>query len=188
MSEDMEVLPAAPRQPYWAPDDPDTCEDRVERLARHGIAPVKRLFAGAVRDVPRGSRFGWLTQEQRELVADSALLAPLVRDQGVTAILAGNDGVAVRLHRWFRFAGLRVPRDVSLLSFDNSSAIAGLPISSMDLGLGSLGYRAFHLILGDLGIRANRRGDLIGEPAVNHGLSVGPVRKGALSVDLSGEV
>jgi DNA-binding LacI/PurR family transcriptional regulator len=65
----------------------------------------------------------------------------LLDDLGVTAILAPNDYFAHQYYHWLRAAGLRLPEDVSLLSFDNNRYSLPFSISSIDFGFGDLVLR-----------------------------------------------
>jgi DNA-binding LacI/PurR family transcriptional regulator len=71
----------------------------------------------------------------------------LARRSGVTAILCGNDDLAIGVRRALHEAGREVPRDVSLVGFDDapgaSYAIPALTTVSMDfLALGATCFRA----------------------------------------------
>jgi DNA-binding LacI/PurR family transcriptional regulator len=62
--------------------------------------------------------------------------------------------------------GLEIPDDISLLSIDNYDSFTVLPVSTVDIGADTLGYRAFHAILGDIPYRRRGGRSIIGEPRV----------------------
>lgn len=69
-----------------------------------------------------------------------------------------------------------MPRDVSLISFDNTRLAGGLNISSVDFGFGYLGYSAFHFIMQDVPINRTRHGDIPARPHVAHRGSIAFLR------------
>jgi DNA-binding LacI/PurR family transcriptional regulator len=78
----------------------------------------------------------------------------LARRRGVTAILCGNDDLAVGVRRALHEAGREVPRDVSLIGFDDAPGTAftipALTTVSMDfLALGTTCFRAARAALLD---------------------------------------
>jgi DNA-binding LacI/PurR family transcriptional regulator len=58
--------------------------------------------------------------------------------------------------------GLSVPRDVSIISFDNSVECRNFPVSTIDFGFSRLGYRAAHVFIGDIPVKADRYGNVPG--------------------------
>ena len=74
--------------------------------------------------------------------------ARLARDESVTAVLAGNDELAIGLMKAFVDAGRSVPGDVSVVGFDDEPFAAmwtpGLTTVAQDFG--GLGRRAFDLL------------------------------------------
>lgn len=84
--------------------------------------------------------------------------------------------------------GFRIPRDISLLSFDNQPPLQISPVSSVDFGMGYLGYSAFHYLFGVLPVKHERNGDIASTPHIVNRGSTGPaprkgfVHPGAVSV------
>lgn len=85
-------------------------------------------FVTALRDysVPASDDLNiWYTAQHLEALqsrSDTGLFAPLLRrNKGMyTAVICQNDEIAYWLIRELRYAGIRVPEDVSVVSFDNS--------------------------------------------------------------------
>lgn len=73
-----------------------------------------------------------------------------ILEQRPTAVVSPNDAFAHTMHRWLVLAGIRLPDQLSLLSFDNSFHEYAFLISSIDWGFGHLGYAAFHSLMGDI--------------------------------------
>lgn len=96
-------------------------------------------FTGSQR---RGSRQAW-EQDQRQLTRwIKSLPMPI-------AIMACNDDRGLQVLDACRRADIRVPDDVAVLGVDNDEYICGLatpPLSSIDLGLEDIGYRAAQLL------------------------------------------
>ena len=103
-------------------------------LGRHGLAPA--------RHVPSS----WWPPESREGLATELAAAPAPP----TAVIAMNDRVAMGVYQALGEAGLRVPVDVSVVSFDNSDLAWWLApgLSSIGLPYFEMGRRAVELVLG----------------------------------------
>ncbi len=80
----------------------------------------------------------------------------------ITAIIAPNDEMAIRYYLSSNRAGKAIPRDISMVSFDNRYTLKPFPISSVDFGLEFLGYQSFHYIYGVIPIHAGKRNQLFG--------------------------
>lgn len=95
----------------------------------------------------------------------------------VTAWIAPRDQTAYHLFWWMQAAGLGVPEDISLLSFDNRHARG---VSSIDFGFGYLGYAAFHSIFGIIKLRRCRGGRIPNRPYLLDRGTIGWPRTGSL--------
>jgi len=90
-----------------------------------------------------------------------------------TAIIAPNDFAAIKIYNALCQIGLSIPGDISLLSFDNDPFLQISPISTVDFGMGYLGYCAFHYLFGILPIKHDRNGDIQARPHIVNRGSVG---------------
>lgn len=97
--------------------------------------------------------------------------------KNVTAWIAPRDQTAHHLFWWMQAAGLNVPEDLSLVSFDNRNARG---VSSVDFGFGYLGYAAFHSIFGIIDLRRSRGGNIPNRSFLLDRGTVGMPRKGPL--------
>lgn len=84
-----------------------------------------------------------------------------------TVIIAPNDIRARRYYHICNQLGIRIPHDISLLSFDNAPFIRPFSISSIDFGMHSLGFKALHCIFRDLRIE-HLEGRIWAKPRINH--------------------
>jgi DNA-binding LacI/PurR family transcriptional regulator len=89
-------------------------------------------------------------------------LRELLRTHRVTAMIAPNDFYQQKVYLWATNVGLHVPKDLSLVSFDNSTESFIFPLASIDPGFSYLGYLAAHLFIGDIAVPADRWGDIPG--------------------------
>jgi len=83
--------------------------------------------------------------------------------RNVTAIVAVNDSAAQEYYIWLLAAGLGVPRNISLIAFDNLPSAFLYPITTIDFGFQQLGYLAAHIAIGDFAVRADAEGNLPGK-------------------------
>jgi DNA-binding LacI/PurR family transcriptional regulator len=103
-------------------------------------------LAAAGRPVPAPHPAGW-TPRSGYLAARAVVAEP-----EVTAILAGNDDLAIGVLRAAREAGRRVPEDLSVIGFDDApqSAYLAPALTSVRLdfeGLGRAGFGLLHTLL-----------------------------------------
>lgn len=78
--------------------------------------------------------------------------AAAVRASGCTAVIAYNDLIAIGLMRELAMAGVQVPRDISLIGFDDifGSDFTAPPLTTIQMPLQQQGARAVQLILSEL--------------------------------------
>lgn len=109
----------------------------LRSLSHHGIDRDARLVEAADHTVDGG-----LTAMTRMLESGS----------GVTAALASNDLTAIGMLRAVRRAGLLVPRDISIVGFDDIrlAEFTEPPLTTVRLSRKELGERAFHALLSNL--------------------------------------
>ncbi|MFD0899170.1 LacI family DNA-binding transcriptional regulator [Actinomadura sediminis] len=77
----------------------------------------------------------------------------IARDPSVTAVFAANDAMALGLLRALSEAGRRVPRDVSVVGFDNvpESPFFAPPLTTVRQNFGEVGRHAFTLLMDRIG-------------------------------------
>jgi len=97
--------------------------------------------------------------------AGRAGLAPVrqfIKECGITAIILPNDVFAHQWYFWLFHLDIDVPKDISLISFDNAPELRMLPVSTIDFGFSRLGYLAAHLFIVDIPVRADADGNIGG--------------------------
>ncbi|MCW2581688.1 MAG: Transcriptional regulator, LacI family [Klenkia sp.] len=84
--------------------------------------------------------------------AGLALAARIAAGESVTAVFAGNDQMALGLMVGLREAGLQVPRDVSVVGFDDvpEAAFFTPPLTTVRQDFAELGRRGVELVLAQL--------------------------------------
>jgi len=101
------------------------------------------VLSAAGAPIPELLRGDWTARSGYEL--GERLLAL----EGVTAVLAANDQMALGLLRRVHEAGLDVPHDLSVVGFDDipESAYFTPPLTTVRQDFGELGRRCLHLLL-----------------------------------------
>lgn len=197
ISPELQVVPVSNRTPFWSGDE--TPAQRVRRLSEHGVPHIRRHLRQTLRAHPglldssvmqHSDFYRWyggpLDRGERALLWSTPLLAPLLSEHRVTALVAPCDHFARYYATWLSLAGIEVPADVSLVSFNNYVEYSLQPITSIDLGMDTMGYAALHVMLGDIavGTPGNR---IEGEICTVERGSVGPV-DGSRSFRFSGSL
>ncbi|MBD3317218.1 MAG: GntR family transcriptional regulator [Chitinivibrionales bacterium] len=142
----------------------DVSEQCGDYLRRRGIPLPDRSKSASVLLTFRLLLDGKHDYERHERPRLAALLSQIKRllvyfkthelffsEIGLTAIIGPNYVLTKRyISGWLSLYGLRVPDDISLLTFDhqNSAPLSGF--NTVNHGFEYLGYRAFHIIVGML--------------------------------------
>lgn len=153
----------------------------IGRTLRKIDAPfVDKVTALVVRMGSPATPFASLSDDQKEMVLLTSHLGPFVLFPGLTAVIAPNDKHARQFFRWFTAAGIQIPQDLSLVSFDDRQEVTWPhAISSVNFGFDSLGYTAFHALLGDVPVKTDRWRSVSAKSRLNHSATIGlatPVR------------
>jgi len=147
------------------------------------LRPMHEPFAHAMREVVAGmgresARISALAGDQKDLIHLTAHLGAFMIQPGLTAIVAPNDELARRFYPWFAAAKIRVPEDCTLLSFDDrQEKTYPYTISSINFGFDNLGYTAFHILLGDIPIAADKYLSVTAKSRINHYATIGPAHR-----------
>lgn len=126
---------------------------RVGLIAPRPGPPVERERAEGFRrameeaGVPEGERLAVYTGSYHVVQGKLAAQKLLALPQPPTAVLCASDILAAGAMQAFYAAGLRVPEDVSLVGYDNTTAaFLAPPVDSVDLDLGPLGGMVLDLL------------------------------------------
>ena len=118
--------------------------------------------------------FSQLPDNYKGLVHLTAHLGALVTHPGLTALIAPSDRHARFYYRWLQAAGIRVPHDLSLISFDDrQERLYPYSISSVNYGFDDLGFVAFHLLLGDMPVKPDALRSVKSRCRINHLATMG---------------
>lgn len=149
----LSVIPVEYSEPFWGHldlSDPDQVTAFAARL-RHVAAP-----AGAGAPDTRSVR-----ATRAVLRSRTPSMETLLRS-GATALLSLNDLLACQHYLWCGAAGIDVPRQLSIVAFDNSPEFEAIPITTIDFGFAQLGYLAAHLLIRDIPLRLAADGEVPG--------------------------
>lgn len=169
--------------PFVSPDDSAAVRMAVGHLAELGHRKVG-LAIGPQRYVPsRRKRDGFvdaavkllgLTRAEAELLICSTLFsveggqvaAGALLDQGCTGIVCGSDLMALGVVRAARDRGLDVPRDVSVVGFDDSQLIAFTdpPLTTVRQPVQAMAAAAVGALLEEIGGSPVQRTEYVFQP------------------------
>ena len=149
--------------------DSITLQNRVKEILRGDYPTLKNIVRPW-----KNEKFGLQTKVSLDNRQDDRFLTVAswyhalsrILKQKVTCILCPNDYYAFFILWWLTSAGLKIPENLSLLSFDNNPVQNQARINSLDFGFGDLGYSAFHLIHGSVPIKADRNGNVPAKPYI----------------------
>ncbi len=117
-------------------------QDWVEAAAR--AAGWRDTLLAAGRDVPPLLEGDWGARSGHELGHEL-----LASGQEVTAVFVGNDPMALGLYRAVHEAGLAIPRDVSIVGFDDvpEAAFFAPPLTTVRQDFDQVGKRSLQVLL-----------------------------------------
>ncbi|MEY9873919.1 DNA-binding LacI/PurR family transcriptional regulator [Streptacidiphilus sp. MAP12-33] len=92
--------------------------------------------------------------------------ANVLLDKGCTAIVCGSDLMAFGAIRGARARGLSVPRDISVVGFDDSPliAFADPPLTTIRQPVEAMGAAAVNVLLEEIGGNGAQRGEFVFQP------------------------
>lgn len=126
---------------FWKRRDGESRDAILKRLARHGLPSVRQFLASP-------SNRTLAQNKSASIIRNTPYLLPYFAAQPITCLIAGNDEIAADYSLWLRVFGIRVPQNLSLLSFDNHAEALAWSVSSIDFGLAPLGRLAFRFLMG----------------------------------------
>jgi LacI family transcriptional regulator, repressor for deo operon, udp, cdd, tsx, nupC, and nupG len=142
------------------------------------LRPSARRYAGYIRGlrVVFGNADGALTVETEYTVEGGREAAAELLDHGATAIIAGSDLMALGAVEAARDAGLEVPRDVSVIGYDDTTLVrfTSPPLTTLHQPIEEMGQAAAK-VLSDVrhGVAANT-GEMLFRPELIVRESTGP--------------
>ncbi|MEU3374562.1 LacI family DNA-binding transcriptional regulator [Streptomyces sp. NPDC006660] len=171
------------RAPFVSPDDHAAMRMAVGHLADLGHTRVG-LAIGPPRYVPSrrktegftaalGERLGLREQEASAYIRPTLfsveggqVAAAALLDQGCTGIVCGSDMMALGVVRAARERGLDVPRDVSVVGFDDSQLIAFTdpPLTTVRQPVQAMAAAAVSVLLEEIGGTPVQRTEFVFQP------------------------
>lgn len=136
------------REHFWGFEEVPDLQKIKETLATGPFA----VQVDKARDIYRKAPFG------EQLLADAESILGMCGTKQPTAIIAPNDNIAQEIFLLLYTFGIRIPRDISLISFDNVGTSRYFPISTVDFGLSTVGFKVAHLFIGDMAVPVDRHG------------------------------
>lgn|GEM_PF-394468 len=167
-----------PPVPAVVPDVRTGAGDAVDLLVSLGHRRLALVVGDRSTSVVRDYCAGWQSAAERHGIADTvqilrprhddaravrAAVAPLLRDADrPTAIVAVAAGTAHEIMTHARQIGLEIPRDLSLITFQDSFARFTTPtLTAFDLRLGEVGARTVDLVAAQLGLATPADTDVV---------------------------
>jgi DNA-binding LacI/PurR family transcriptional regulator len=80
-----------------------------------------------------------------------------------------------------------IPRDLSLVSFDNHYNQSMYPITAVDQNFGELGYKSAHIFIKDIVVQADKTGRIVSNPKLIDRRSLGLARPQDRSVSAAAD-
>lgn len=114
-----------------------------------GAAGRKSAYTAAMAGLGLKAHVDVLPGDFTEAAGHAAARTLLKRKELPTAVLAANDLVAVGMVAEFRSAGIRVPQDISIVGYDNStlSGLSLISLTTIQQPVVALGAEATRLLL-----------------------------------------
>jgi DNA-binding transcriptional regulator YhcF (GntR family) len=170
----MHILDSREQPPVFEYSPSTSVEEALRALSPSPLAIARNLAVMLDGLHTPGARCADLPAAYQDLLLLTARAGMFTGPAGPTAIIAPNDEHARRIYTWLSVLGVRVPADLSLVSFDDrQEALYPYTISSVNFGFDNLGYTAFHLILGDIPVKVDKRRSLAAISRLNHYATIG---------------
>ncbi len=139
-----------------------------DRLADYGLKKATQILDEIV-ETSKSDRFSQLTGFEREYIIMTSILAPVIAQRSISAIIAPHDRIAKRIMAWCESTGIPVPGRLSLVSFDNRfTEQFPHPFSSVDFGFERLGTVSVNVLLGKTAPRRDRLFGITTACTLNH--------------------
>jgi DNA-binding LacI/PurR family transcriptional regulator/DNA-binding transcriptional regulator YhcF (GntR family) len=148
----IEIIESTPAEPVWSKSGASGSGRFISRLERQ---------AGLVLTDEK-TRENARQQFKRLLRKDASSFTSLLADGRPTAILCMNDHLARQYYLILQLLGVKIPDDISILSFDNIAESIYVPVSTIDFGFERLGYLAAHIFIGDIPVKSDVNGGIPG--------------------------
>jgi len=105
-------------------------------------------------------------KETVDFLRQAIIAAPILENRSLTALIAPSDKAGRKYIQILKTCGYQIPRDLSVIGFDNWFRYSFYQLTTVDFGFSSLGYKAFHAIMGDTLAVACISRKMPGEPRI----------------------
>jgi DNA-binding LacI/PurR family transcriptional regulator len=147
-------------------------DDTADRLVAYARALCQATIQFGTEGIDR--------MHLRRIMALTPSMLHCLHTERPTVLIAPCDINARAVYEWLAWAGIDVPGQVSLVSFDNRISRIPPTLASVDFGFDFLGYYAFHTVMGTGGGAYGKRRDVPGKACVVEHGSLGTAAEGAL--------
>jgi DNA-binding transcriptional regulator YhcF (GntR family) len=155
--------------------------DFNEQLLLEKISDSAKFFDGQGADFSyERIRKDLSLRKSLEMIRKNRALDYLLLQSGVTALVTLNDNANLYYYFFLTFSNFQVPRNLSMVSFDKNPVNWSYPISTIDFKYDVQAYRAAHIFIGDIPVRAGRINALQEQALLIDRGSLGPPRTGKL--------
>jgi DNA-binding transcriptional regulator YhcF (GntR family) len=159
--------------------------DFNEQVLLEKISESAKLFDGEGADFSyKRIRRDLSLRKSLEMIHTNRALDYLILKSGVTALVTLNDSANLYYYFFLAFSNFQVPRNLSMISFDNNPFNWSYPVSTIDFKYDLQAYRAAHILIGDIPMRAGRITALQEQALLIDRGSLGPPRTGKLDLEL----
>jgi hypothetical protein len=174
MGKSLVVVQQRECEPLFVPQPGMTGAQIAAKFDAEGNAFLANIKSLALDRATTKMHYARMPADIRRLLLSTVRLGAMIVRHRPTALIAPSDEHAHECYRWLAAAGFSIPRDMTLVSFDdNLDTLYPYPISSVNFGFDYLGYACFHVLLGDLRIPTDRWKSIGARPRINHPGTIG---------------
>jgi DNA-binding transcriptional regulator YhcF (GntR family) len=169
MSPEIRIISDRSRPPLFDISESMTIGDVLRLLEPAQSPPIQKARNALGDRFPVAATYASLPEKDKNLVQCTARLGAMVVHDRITAAIAPYDPFACVYYDWLAMAGISVPDEMSLISFDDRiENLYPYTISSVNFGFEGLGYMAFHVLRGDIPVKVDDRRSIGAICRINH--------------------
>jgi len=169
LSPEIRIISDRSRPPLFDISESITIGDVLRLLEPVQSPPIQKARHALGDRFPVDATYASLPEKGKDLVQCTSRLGAMVVHDRITAAIAPYDPFACVYYDWLAMAGISVPNEMSLISFDDRiENLYPYTISSVNFGFEGLGYMAFHVLRGDIPVKADDRRSIGAICRINH--------------------
>ncbi len=169
------VVPRAKKNPVPLTMDMsiEEFQSGIPGLNHQGVGRMLHRLSNEYAEMPVRE----IPDDDRDLIVMTRVLVPFFESEQCTALLLPNDGAARRVLHWCAAVGIRIPQELSVVSFDDRfEEQYPYVISSVNFGFEQLGRIAVGILRGQPPLRLREYRGVPSLPRLNHHMTIGPAR------------